>query len=97
MRSSKIRPPCQVWPSSSGREQPPLQWTFETGPDGIVRIGHKEASGLSVFRQWIEDGLNTAGDIAPEMGLSKDTVSKMAKKVQEAEWLTTDGRRYKLA
>lgn len=81
---------------NSGKEQAPLQWTFETGPDGIVRVGHKEASGLSVFRRWIEDGLDSAGDIAAEMGLSKGTISKMAKKGQEAGWLTTDGRRYKL-
>ena len=82
---------------NSGREQSPLHWTFETGADGIVRVTHKEASGLSVFRQWVHDGLDSAGDIAAEMGLSKGTVSKMAKKAQEAGWLTMDGRRYKLA
>ncbi|MFA7344915.1 MAG: AAA family ATPase [Terrimicrobiaceae bacterium] len=81
---------------NSGKEQAPLQWTFETGTDGIVRVGHKEASGLSVFRQWIEDGLDTASDIATEMGVSKGTISKMAKRAQDAGWLTTAGRRYKL-
>lgn len=82
---------------NSGKEQSPLHWTYETGADGIVRVTHKEASGLSVFRQWIEDGLDSAGDIAAEMGLSKGTVSKMAKKAQEAGWLTMHGRKYKIA
>ena len=81
---------------NSGREQAPLHWAFETGTDGLVRVTHKEASGLSVFRQWIEDGLDSASDIATEMGVTKGTVSKMAKRAQEAGWLTTTGRRYQL-
>jgi DNA-binding MarR family transcriptional regulator len=81
---------------NSGRQQAPLEWTFQTGPDDLTRIGHKEADKLAIFRQWIETGLNTATDIATEMGISKGTVSKMAKAAQQAGWLASDGRRYTL-
>jgi RecA-family ATPase len=81
---------------NSGRQQPPLEWTFQTGADGITRIGHKEADKFVIFRQWIESGLNTATDIATEMGLTKGTISKMAKAAVEAGWLAINGRRYTL-
>ncbi len=81
---------------NSGRPQAPIEWTFQTGPDGLTRIGHKEADKLAIFRQWIESGLNTASDIATEMGVSKGTVSKWAKAAQQAGWLASDGRRYTL-
>ncbi len=81
---------------NSGKSQAPIEWTFQTGPDGLTRIGHKEADKLAIFRQWIESGLNTASDIATEMGVSKGTVSKWAKAAQQAGWLASDGRRYTL-
>jgi RecA-family ATPase len=81
---------------NSGRQQPPLDWTFQTGADGITRIGHKEANKFVIFRQWIESGLDTATDIATEMGITKGTVSKMAKAAQQAGWLASNGRRYSL-
>lgn len=81
---------------NSGKPQAPLEWTFQTGPDGLTRIGHKEADKLALFRQWLDAGLNTAGDIATEMGVSKGTVSKMAKAAQQAGWLASDGRKYTL-
>jgi putative DNA primase/helicase len=81
---------------NSGKPQAPLEWTFQTGPDGLTTISHKVADRLATLRQWIEDGLNTATDIAQEMGVSKGTVSKMAKAAQKAGWLATDGRKYRL-
>jgi putative DNA primase/helicase len=81
---------------NSGRPQAPLEWTFQTGPDGLTRIGHKEADRLAIFRQWVEVGLNTASAIATEMEVSVGTVSKWAKKGQQAGWLASDGRRYTL-
>lgn len=81
---------------NSGKPQAPLEWTFQTGPDGLTCIVHKEADKFAIFRQWIEAGLNTATDIAAEMDTTKGTVSKMAKVAQKAGWLATDGRKYTL-
>jgi DNA-binding MarR family transcriptional regulator len=81
---------------NSGKPQAPLEWTFQTGPDGLTRISHKEADKLAIFRQWIESGLTTASDIATEMGVSKGTVSKMSKVAQKAGWLTSNNRHYTL-
>jgi hypothetical protein len=81
---------------NSRKEQTALQWHFLTETDGAVHISTKEASGMDVFRQWIEDGLTGAEDIAREMGVSKGTISKMAKKAMEAGWLKKNGREYAL-
>ena len=81
---------------NSGKSQTPLEWTFETGTDGLTSINHKVADRLALFRQWIDAGLNTATDLATEMAVSKGTISKMAKAAQLAGWLATDGRKYRL-
>jgi putative DNA primase/helicase len=81
---------------NSGKPQAPLEWTFQTGPDGLTRIGHKVADKLAIFRNWLDAGLNTAGDIATEMQVTRGTVSKMAKVAQQAGWLASDGRKYTL-
>jgi Mn-dependent DtxR family transcriptional regulator len=53
---------------------------------------------MAVFRKWIEDGLETCGEIADEMGLSKGSVSKMAKRGEHEGWLKKGkGRTYALA
>ena len=57
----------------------------------------KKLSPVDVFRQWIEDGLTSATDIAAEMCLSKGQVSKLAKRGIEAGWLKKDGRDYVIA
>lgn len=82
---------------NSQSEQPATQWNFTTAPDGNVTIKTLAASTTDVFRQWIEDGLTSAEDIAREMNISKGTVSKMAKRAIEAGWLTKKGRQYALA
>ena len=72
-----------------------LEWSIR--PDGKrVLVTHREADNLTLFRQWIEDGLETCGEIAEEMGLSKGQVSKLAKKAENAGWLKKVGRRYQL-
>lgn len=82
---------------NSQREQPATQWSFTTGSDGRVSIDTRGASTAQVFRQWIEDGLTSADDIAREMGVTKGTVSKMARRAMEDGWLKKNGRQYALA
>jgi putative DNA primase/helicase len=81
---------------NSGREQVPLEWTFETDSSGVVRITYKQADPLAVFRSWVECGYNTANAIAEVMDTSASTVSKLAKKAQEVGWLAVKNRKYHL-
>lgn len=83
--------------NSMEAECPPLEWHFHKPKDEtLARISWKKLSTLQVFRQWIEDGLTGASDIATEMGLSKGQVSKLAKQGMVAGWLKKDGRDYAL-
>jgi putative DNA primase/helicase len=79
---------------NSGREQMPLEWTFETDSAGVVRVGYNQADPLAVFRSWVEFGLSNATAIAEAMGLSTGYVSKLAKKAVGAGWLQVKGRKY---
>jgi hypothetical protein len=73
----------------------PLEWNIR--PDGNrALVTYREADNLVLFRQWIEDGLETCSEIAEEMGLSKGQVSKLAKKAEKAGWLRKVGRKYQL-
>jgi putative DNA primase/helicase len=83
--------------NSTEAECPPLEWHFRK-PKNETRahISWKKLSTLQVFRQWVEDGLTSASDIAAEMGLSKGQVSKLAKQGMTAGWLKKDGREYAL-
>ena len=81
---------------NSGRQHAPVEWTFQTGPEGLTRISHKEPDKMDILRQWIEAGLDTPTDIAQEIGVTKGTVSKWAKKAQQAGWLASDGKKYTL-
>jgi Mn-dependent DtxR family transcriptional regulator len=49
------------------------------------------------FRQWLEDGLTSAEDIAREMHVTKGTVSKLARKAMDQGWLKKNGREYAFA
>ena len=81
--------------NATEQECPPLEWCFQKPKDAaIAAVSWKKISTLQVFRQWIEDGLTSASDIAEEMGLSKGQVSKMAKKGIDAGWLKKHGRNY---
>lgn len=85
---------CRNTPSE---EVPPLEWHFQrSGPEG-VSVHWSQADPLAIFRGWIEDGLDSCGDIALEMQLSKGQVSKLARRAQQAGWLAIKGRRYSLA
>jgi AAA domain-containing protein len=77
--------------------QNPLEWRFKTSEMGFVEITTTEASSMDVLLRWVADGLTGAEDIAHEMGVSKGTVSKWAKKAMEARRLKKDGREYALA
>lgn len=78
-------------------ECPPLEWHFHKPKDEPhARVSWKKLSTLQVFRQWIEDGLTSASDVAAEMGLSKGQVSKLAKQGITAGWLKKEGREYVL-
>jgi hypothetical protein len=76
---------------------PPLEWYFHL-PKGETRavVTWKTLSTAQIFRQWIEDGVTSAKDIADEMGVSKGQVSKLAKRAMAEGWLTKDGRDYAL-
>jgi hypothetical protein len=82
---------------NSRTEQPPIEWTFTTGADGLVDITTKEADGMAVLIEWVRDGLSSCTQLAKEMGLSEGTVSKMAKRAIEAGRLRKEGRGYALA
>ena len=80
---------------NASQDPPPLDWSFK--PDGSkTLITHREADSMSIFRQWIEDGLNTCSELAEEMGVSKGTISKMAKRAERDGWLTITGRKYSI-
>jgi AAA domain len=80
---------------NSYREQAAIEWKF-TNVNGSVEVATQPASSLDVFRQWIEDGLTSAEDIAREMNVTKGTASKLARKAMEQGWLTKNGRDYAL-
>lgn len=81
---------------NSHTEQPVIEWTFQTISDGKVRISNKHADSREVLLGWVRDGLTSATDIADEMGLSKGTVSKMARKLADEGRLKITGREYSL-
>jgi hypothetical protein len=76
---------------------PPLEWHFHLPPgETRARVSWKKMSTAQIFRQWIEDGVTSAKDIAEEMGISKGQVSKLAKRALKEGWLKKDGRDYAL-
>lgn len=79
-----------------GEDAPGMEWHFQREDADGVSVHCTPADPLLILRGWIEDGIDTCGDIAAEMGLSKGTVSKLAKRGVKAGWLTIDNRRYVL-
>ena len=51
---------------------------------------------MDIFRQHIEDGLDSATEIAEEMGVTKGYVSKLAKRAADEGWLLISKGKYKL-
>jgi AAA domain-containing protein len=72
-----------------------LEWNIKPDEKRVL-VTYREADNLTLFRHWIEDGLDTCSEIAEEMGLSKGQVSKLAKRAERAGWLKKAGRRYQL-
>lgn len=75
-------------------EEVPIQWTFLSDDEEKIHILHKEADGLSILIEWVMNGLDSASDIADEMGISKGQVSKMANRAINAGLLIKNGRKY---
>jgi hypothetical protein len=63
---------------------------------GASTATYKAATGMEVFRAWVESGLDACGDIADEMEVSKGQVSKLATKAVSEGWLRIEGRKYVL-
>jgi hypothetical protein len=83
--------------NSTEDDCPPIEWTFHRSEEGQPsRIEWKPVSGLEKLKYWLENGLNTASDIALEMGLSKGRVSQLAKIAMDQGWLRKHGQTYVL-
>lgn len=80
--------------NTPGGDAPPVEWHFHPEPPETVKVLWKVADPLEVFRGWIEQGLDNCTDISAEMGVSKGTISKLARRAQKAGWLSVKGRRY---
>jgi hypothetical protein len=74
------------------------QWSYTpAGPNNEdVCIEFKTAAPIDVFRYLIESGMDTATDIADEMGVSKGYISQLATKAKNDGWLKIEKRRYHL-
>jgi hypothetical protein len=81
---------------NSGKPQTPIEWTFQTGADGLTRVSYKRVGQIEIFRQWVANGLTSATDIANEMGVTKGTVSKWAKDGVLEGWLDNKKGKYTL-
>jgi putative DNA primase/helicase len=76
-------------PSRNTQEEvPAYEWHFVTEANGEVSIAHKPAQTLDVFRSVIESGVARCDEIAGAMKLEKYEVSRLAKKAEQAGWLT---------
>jgi len=79
-------------------EIPAYEWHIVTHPDtGQVSVACKLAQSMDVFRRYIEEGITECGPLAEEMGVSKGTISKWAKRAEREGWLRKKGREYVLA
>ena len=73
---------------------PAMAWHYTTDADtGRVNVACRRADPLATLRQLVADGVTTCADLAEEMGVSKATVSKMAKR---AGLVKGRGREYAL-
>ncbi len=79
-------------------EVPAVEWHIVTDmASGEIQIGYKTACPLSLFRQLIEAGFTSCGEIAQEMKVSKSTVSRLAKRAMQEGWLArTNSQKYEL-
>ena len=79
------------------KEVPDYEWHITTDAEtGKVNFDYESAQSLDVFRKLIEDGVTDCTQLSEELGVSKGTVSKWAKKGMDQGWLEKDGRDYKI-
>jgi hypothetical protein len=69
------------------------EWEFKPYGDNQILITHKEADGLMVIVEWVKAGIDSATEIAEEMGISKGQVSKMANKAIDMGLLAKNDKR----
>jgi putative DNA primase/helicase len=78
-------------------EIPAYQWHLVTdNATGQVSVSCKQTQTLELFRQCIEEGVTDCTELAEELKVSRGTISKWAKKGQNAGWLKKNGRSYEL-
>lgn len=82
--------------NATNEETPSLLWYFEPRPDGSVIPKWTPLTPMQIFLGLIEDGLESCGDIAQEMSVSKATISRLAKKAQQTGTIIINGRNYEL-
>jgi hypothetical protein len=75
-------------------EAGPWLWNFTTEAKKTV-VDHRRMDHLDMFVQLVRDGLSSCTDIAEEMGVTKGTVSKWAKRASEQKRITIGQGGYK--
>lgn len=75
-------------------ERGPWQWTFST-VNGRTTVHFGPMENLDLFVRLVCDGIDSCTLIAEEMGVSKGTVSKWAKKAADAGRIRIDDGRYR--
>jgi hypothetical protein len=69
-------------------------WTFKTEHNSSVSFSCEEKSNEGKVLELIQNGLASATDIALELGLTKGTISKLAKRLQNKKLIDINGRNY---
>lgn len=75
-------------------EIPPYEWEFVPEESGKSKVITRAASGLEVFLNWLEQGLETCTEIAEEMNIGKGTVSKLARQAKDKGYIRIERRKY---
>jgi DNA-binding MarR family transcriptional regulator len=71
------------------------KWNYVPNGDK-TQVSYEKADNMDVFHQHLEDGLDSAAEIAEEMGVTKGYVSKLAKRAADEGWLLIFKGKYKL-
>lgn len=96
-RGAKFRTVFTKPSRHTAAEIPPYEWEFVPKESGRCEVAVRAASGLEVFLNSLEQGLETCTDIAEEMKIGKGTVSKLAKQAEKKGYIRIEGRKYVLA
>lgn len=85
-----------VFTKQRSGEHPEMQreWTFKTGQEGEIQIRCAQKFFDEQVRELIKIGINTATDIAQELGVSKFKVSRAAHRMLERKLIRKKGRSY---